>query len=386
MYTIYLTTKCNFSCSYCYENFNDFIELNEDKLIDILQFIFKYDKSPKILIDFMGGEPLLKKELIYKAIEYIAANYPEREVKYYMTTNCSLMDDLFIELMKNNNFTVRLSFDGCKEAHDLNRMAKSGGSYYDKILKNIINVRDRGIPHSIRMTITENTISYLSSNIVFLHEHGLNNICIIPDVNMKFTGESLKEFKRQVESVADYYIQEYDMGRKFTIDQFDGKFFSVLCDYGNCFSMCDAGVGSFKILPDGNIYPCGFLTDNKKFIIGNIKDTVDVDRAKKLANSLYNKHDKKCADCNIKDFCHGMKCGYMNYIRTGSINIPADSVCEYEHVFYPVVTKVIEHFGLQSSQKLNQTLGKYYQYLSTTNLKLSSLGETIRAAILGEGA
>lgn len=386
MYTIYLTTRCNFSCSYCYEDFNDFIDLNEDKLIDILQFIFKYDKSPKILIDFMGGEPLLKKELIYKALEYIAANYPEREVKYYMTTNCSMMDDSFIELMKNSVFTARLSFDGCKEAHDLNRITKNGESYHDKILKNILKVRDRGIPYSIRMTITENTIPYIYNNIVFLHEHGLDSICMIPDVNMKFSEESLGEFKRQVELVADYYIQEYDMERKFSVDQFDGKIFSMLCDYGNCFCMCDAGVGSFKILPDGNIYPCGFLTNDEKFIIGNIKDGIDVNCAKKLANSLYNNHDKKCEECNIKDFCHGMKCGYMNYIRTGSINIPADSTCEYEHVFYPIVTKVIEHFGLQKTQKLRQTLGKYYQYLSTTNLKLSSLGENIREAIDKEGA
>ena len=59
----------------------------------------------KVLLDFLGGEPLLKKNLIYQAVEYIKAHYPNREVKYYLTTNCSLMDDQFIEFMKQNSFT-----------------------------------------------------------------------------------------------------------------------------------------------------------------------------------------------------------------------------------------------------------------------------------------
>ena len=70
--------------------------------------------------------------MIHQAVEYIKNFYPEREVKYYITTNCSLMDDVFIDFMKENQFTIRFSFDGNKETHDLNRVAKDGISYYDK--------------------------------------------------------------------------------------------------------------------------------------------------------------------------------------------------------------------------------------------------------------
>ncbi len=73
-----------------------------------------YGDRGKVLIDFLGGEPLLKKDLIYQAVAYLKEHYPEREVKYYITTNCSLMDDQFIAFMKEKHFTVRLSFDGNK--------------------------------------------------------------------------------------------------------------------------------------------------------------------------------------------------------------------------------------------------------------------------------
>lgn len=78
---------------------------------------------------------MLKKDLIYQAVAYLKEHYPEREVKYYITTNCSLMDDQFIAFMKEKHFTVRLSFDGNKETHDLNRVAKDGVSCYDIILR-----------------------------------------------------------------------------------------------------------------------------------------------------------------------------------------------------------------------------------------------------------
>ena len=153
-----MTTDCNFKCQYCYEDYHNHYQLNEKTLVDSLEFMMNYGDRGKVLIDFLGGEPLLKKDLIYKAVAYIKDNYPEREVKYYITTNCSMMDDRFIAFMKENHFTVRLSFDGNKETHDLNRAAKDGVSCYEKIFENIMKVKDSGLNFSVRMTVTENTI------------------------------------------------------------------------------------------------------------------------------------------------------------------------------------------------------------------------------------
>ena len=62
--------------------------------------------------------------------------------------------------MKENHFTVRLSFDGNKETHDLNRVAKDGVSCYDKIFENIMKVKDSGLNFSVRMTF----IPYINHN------------------------------------------------------------------------------------------------------------------------------------------------------------------------------------------------------------------------------
>ena len=113
------------------------------------------------------------------------------------------MDDRFIAFMKENRFTVRLSFDGNKETHDLNRVAKDEVSCYDKIFENIMKVKDSGLNFSVRMTVTENTIPYMFENICYLHEHGLDNICMIMDVYLKISDELKAEFEKQVGQICN---------------------------------------------------------------------------------------------------------------------------------------------------------------------------------------
>lgn len=369
-----MTTDCNFRCKYCYEDYKNHYHLTEKKLIESINFIMNYGDRGKITLEFLGGEPLLKKELIYQAVEYINANFSDRKVKYYITTNCSLLDNEFIEFMRKNEFTVRLSFDGNKETHNLNRIDKSGFSCYENILKNVLNVKKSGLHYSVRMTITQNTIPYMFENIRFIHSQGLNNICMIMDVYLDLTDNLYKIFEEQVEMIVEYYIKSFDEGNKIILDQIDGKLLNFLCDFGNCFAMCNAGIDNFKIMPDGNIFPCSFLTNDQQFSIGNIYEGVRGEKARELSLSYFDKYNRKCVGCHIRDFCHGMKCGYMNFIRTGKINVPTETECLCEKVFYRAMVKIIEHYLELPRNGIEQWLGKYILYIKKSGLILSEYG------------
>ncbi|HHV26950.1 MAG TPA: radical SAM protein [Tissierellia bacterium] len=379
-FTIYLTTKCNFSCKYCYEDYHEHLDLSKEKLIEIIQFILNYANSQVINISFMGGEPLLKKDLIYTAVEYVKREYPYSKIKYDLTTNCSLVDEKFIDFISQNRFSIRISFDGLEKAHNLNRISKNGYNYHNKIVKNIKKTIDKKIPYSIRMTIAENTIPFLFENIVYLHENKMDNISIILDVNMVFTDELLEEFKKQIVMIKDYYLEECNKGRKFSIDQFDGKFLNLLSDFGNHFTMCDAGVTNFKIMPNGDLYPCGFVSDNSAFKLGNIKESINLEKGKLLAYSLFDKKHSKCNQCNIQNFCFGMKCGYMNYLCTGKVNIPSKLTCQFEHVYYPIARDLIINLS-ENKEKGKLILEPYINYIEIANLKLSDLGRQIKTKL-----
>ena len=245
-------------------------------------------------------------------------------------------------------------------------------------------IKNSGLSYEVRMTITHNTIPYMYENVKFLHENGLSNIGMIMDVRLNISENLKKEFKTQVEKIVDYYIQEYDKNTKLTIDQFDGKLLHFLCDLGNCFIMCDAGINNFKIMPNGDIYPCSFLTNNSDFIIGNIHNGVDIQRSRNIAISLFDKHDLKCKECQIKNFCHGMKCGYMNYINTGKINVPSDSECYCEQIFYKAMVQIVDHYLAQPKEKLIHTLDPYISYLKENKFKLSKYGLKVETKIKNE--
>ncbi len=380
-FTIYMTTDCNFRCSYCYEKYENTYHLNENSVIEILDYIFQYGDDEAINLNFMGGEPLLKKELIYKAVDYIKCKYPSRYVKYSITTNGSLLDDNFIFFMKENSFDIRLSFDGDKSTHDLNRTLVSGISCYEKIVENIYKIKRIGLDFTVRMTITQNTIPHMYENICYLHENGFNNIAMIMDIYLSLTDTLKEQFANEINKITDYYIQEYNKGTKIMIDQFDGKLLNFLCDFGNCFSMCDAGITNFKIMPTGDIYPCGFLTNNNQFVIGNIRNGVNIEKSKKIAGSLFNQSNDKCEDCKIRDFCHGMKCGYANYIYTGKINIPSDAKCYCEQKFYESMIRIVNYYLSQSKEQLNHALGQYISYIRENSLQLSEYGMKIESRL-----
>ena len=117
VYTIYLTTECNFQCTYCYEEYTKCLILDKEMLKDILDFIIDLESnkdSDAFAVNFMGGEPLLKKELIYQAVNYIKEKC-KKKVLYYITTNGSLLNEEMISWMKENDFFVRISIDGNKE-------------------------------------------------------------------------------------------------------------------------------------------------------------------------------------------------------------------------------------------------------------------------------
>ena len=110
---------------------------------------------------------------------------------------------------------------------------------------------------------------------------------------------------------------------------------------------------------------------------GNIKEGVDIRKAKLIAMSNFDKTDPKCKGCTIRDFCHGMKCGYMNFINTGKINVPSDAECIFEHIFYKAMVQILEYYLQQPIEIVREKLGVYIDYIQEEDLKFSEFGEKI---------
>lgn len=375
VYTIYLTTECNFQCTYCYEEYTKCLILDKEMLKDILDFIIDLESnkdSDAFAVNFMGGEPLLKKELIYQAVNYIKEKC-KKKVLYYITTNGSLLNEEMISWMKENDFFVRISIDGNKETHKKNRLQKDGNSAYATIMQNLKFIKKSGLKYTIRMTVANNTLDQIYDNVIYFQTLGFDKLSIVLDINMQFGKTEEDIFRKQMKKIASYYLNTVDDNPNLSIDLINGKMFGLLTESDKGFTMCGAGLTSFCIMPDGNIYPCAYVTNDEAFKIGNIKNGIDIELAQNLPRELFRKEFRDCLECTVKNMCHSMKCGYMNYIKSGFINVPAEIICRQEKLIYPILKDVLYELGKKNILIRQKILGKQVELIERDE-KLGELG------------
>ena len=68
-YIIHLTNQCNLRCKYCYQTKKD-----KDISFENIKRLIDYEVSRKekySIINFFGGEPLIRKNVIKDTIEYM---------------------------------------------------------------------------------------------------------------------------------------------------------------------------------------------------------------------------------------------------------------------------------------------------------------------------
>ena len=379
VYTIYLTTECNFQCTYCYEEYTKCLILDKEMLKDILDFIIDLESnkdSDAFAVNFMGGEPLLKKELIYQAVNYIKEKC-KKKVLYYITTNGSLLNEEMISWMKENDFFVRISIDGNKETHKKNRLQKDGNSAYATIMQNLKFIKKSGLKYTIRMTVANNTLDQIYDNVIYFQTLGFDKLSIVLDINMQFGKTEEDIFRKQMKKIASYYLNTVDDNPNLSIDLINGKMFGLLTESDKGFTMCGAGLTSFCIMPDGNIYPCAYVTNDEAFKIGNIKNGIDIELAQNLPRELFRKEFRDCLECTVKNMCHSMKCGYMNYIKSGFINVPAEIICRQEKLIYPILKNVLYELGKKNILIRQKILGKQVELIERDE-KLGELGLKIK--------
>lgn len=77
-----------------------------------VDFYFKNSNNCNHQISFIGGEPLLKFNLIKKIVEYIKTF--NNKVSFTIITNGSLLKEDILNYLIENMFHITISFDGEK--------------------------------------------------------------------------------------------------------------------------------------------------------------------------------------------------------------------------------------------------------------------------------
>ncbi len=179
---VVLTEKCPFRCQYCFvKNKKDIslTDLSWESLKKGIDLLIKLNPKKGIELQFFGGEPLVRFDLIQQAVEYIEEQIIKGKIKqvhYGITTNGALVDDKKAKFLKEKSFLVSVSLDGWKELNDLNRQFANKEGTFSHILRGLEILKKHHNDIGILVTPSKTNIDQLADACEY----------IIKDLKFKF--------------------------------------------------------------------------------------------------------------------------------------------------------------------------------------------------------
>jgi uncharacterized protein len=137
---LFPTEKCNFRCTYCYEDFA--LGRMADSVADgIVALVASRSPDLKYLdIDWFGGEPLLAKELIFRVgseIFDLCRGYSIL-LRGSITSNGYLLSPEVARALLARGITrFQISIDGPQSVHDSRRLTAGGRGSFETITRNL---------------------------------------------------------------------------------------------------------------------------------------------------------------------------------------------------------------------------------------------------------
>lgn len=129
---------------------------------NVIDWIFTHvpDYVDEVVIDFIGGESLLKFKLIKEIVSYVENRYPAVPYIFFADTNGTILTT------NKNIFKLGLSLDGRKDTHDHNRSNSFDSIDIDFFIH---NYPEQGV----KMTLSEYSLHHLADDVKYIHSLGL---------------------------------------------------------------------------------------------------------------------------------------------------------------------------------------------------------------------
>jgi uncharacterized protein len=139
------TEKCNFRCSYCYEDF--LLGQMSPELIHALNAWIqsRVDDLDSLAISWFGGEPTLALPVVLEVTKSarLALESRSKNFSSHITTNAYRLDrKTFLALTDAGVTSYQISLDGPEQIHNMTRMKVGGGPTFETIWRNLLDIAE----------------------------------------------------------------------------------------------------------------------------------------------------------------------------------------------------------------------------------------------------
>lgn len=359
---LFFTGKCNLSCRYCFVDKKGIenTTLNENSLKKSIDVLFSFPGRKKT-ISFNGGEPTLEWPLVKKIYTYALKKAKEKKIilDVAVMTNGTLLNQEIMDFFIKNKTIVKISIDGNKLTHDKNRPFKENAraSSFDKILKNIGNVKSGNLRLAASLVFTPKDLDKFLDNVKFLNSRNFYYIEFYPDLYADWQKKDLEKFKKVFNDFFFYYTELFKEKKKiFKISLLDNFVNELETEK---MEKC----GKIHLSAQGEFYACDkvFSLDSDargKYAVGGVKEGVNSKKRSALLNKLRENFLKEsgfgCKKCEYYKYCF-CPLGHYIYHKSAGKNFPK-SFCEISKTYNEVFLKI------KDKLKHNPDFVKLYKY------------------------
>jgi uncharacterized protein len=345
------TLRCNQTCVYCHASRADMsateTDMTPETAAKVVDFIFQ-STSPRITIEFQGGEPLANFPIVQRVIELaIETNRQhDKTLEFTLVTNLSLMDDEKLAYLVGHKVQICTSLDGPAALHDKQRKL-AGGSAHSHAVTWIRRINaeyeklglDPVLYHvEALLTTTREALAQPREIVDAYVELGCRAIFLRPVDPFGFASQTATTIEYERKAWLQYYqaavehILELNRGGTLVLERYAAIFLSKILgdedpNYLDIRSPCGAGIGQLAYNYDGRIFTCDegrmiHQMGDSFFELGQVGEAryrqvmlSDTVRALTVASNLDAQPD--CVNCTYNPYC-GV-CPVHNYATQGSI-------------------------------------------------------------------
>jgi uncharacterized protein len=310
--------KCNLGCTYCYAQQGNFGGADSSMPIEVAKasvdrLIAEAAPGEAVTIAYLGGEPLVNRQVLQEATCYAADRAAAAGVKisFALTTNATLMTADDAAFLERYAFTVTISIDGVRAAHDALRPFKSGRGSYDRIVERsrlLVSRPQRRSAVIARVSVTPRNLGLPDA----LHELaglGFDGVLFSPVLNSPSGSDQMGG--REFDAMLACMIECGEAFERRLMENEIVPFLNIINTLRRIHKPnreaypCGAGGGYLGVSSKGDLFACHRFVDDDLGAMGSVSDGVDGEKQRRWLSERNVQRQEPCRTCWARHQCGG---------------------------------------------------------------------------------